>query len=425
MLPVPEALRLLTPDGRKLFATRIARLFAYGFVSVILVFFLAAVKLTDLQSQLLLALTLVGDIGVSLWLTTTADRFGRRKTLVISALLMVFAGVVFALTRNFILLLIAAPVGVISLSGYEIGPFLPVEQASLSQIIPDKRRTGIFAWYNMAGSFATALGSLAGGVLAQALQDRGMMALGSYRVIFVAYAGVGLVLALLFMLLTPAVEVAPGAVSAGPASGEFKRRFGLHRSKGVVAKLSALFAMDAFGGGFVIAGLIAYWFNQKYGIREAAVGQILFWANILAGISALSAAWLASKIGLVRTMVFTHVPSNILLMLVPFMPSLRWAILVLLLRFSISQMDVPTRQSYTMAVVSPDERSAAAGITGIARSVGGAAAQMAVAPLRQFAWLNGIFYIGGGVKLIYDALLYHNFRKNRPPEEKEKESAAR
>jgi MFS family permease len=425
VLSILEDLRSLTSDGRKLFATRIARLFAYGFVSVILVFFLAAVKLTNLQSQLLLALTLVGDIGVSLWLTTTADRFGRRKTLVVSALLMVFAGVVFALTRNFALLLIAATVGVISLSGYEIGPFLSVEQASLSQIVPDKRRTGVFAWYNMVGSFATAFGSLAGGVLAQALQDRGMMALGSYRVIFVAYAGIGLMLALVFLLLTPAVEVAPGAVSAGAAAGEFKRRFGLRRSKGVVAKLSALFAMDAFGGGFVIAGLIALWFNQRFGIREAAVGQILFWANILAGISALSAAWLASKIGLVRTMVFTHVPSNILLMLVPFMPNLPLAIALLLLRFSISQMDVPTRQSYTMAVVSPDERSAAAGITGIARSVGGAAAQMAVAPLRQFGWLSGIFYVGGGVKLIYDALLYHNFRKNRPPEEKEKEGAGR
>jgi MFS family permease len=415
-----EELRSLTPDGRMLFATRLARLFAYGFVSVILVFFLKEVGLSGGEIGWLFALTLAGDIGVSLWLTTTADRFGRRKTLVISALLMVFAGVVFALTRNFALLLIAATVGVISLSGYEIGPFLSVEQASLSEIVSDKRRTGVFAWYNLVGSFATALGSLAGGVLAEGLQVRGMTKLGSYHVILIAYAAIGLAMAVAFLGLSPAVEVAPGERAAGGASGEFKRRFGLHRSKGTVAKLAALFSMDAFGGGFVIAGVIAYWFNQKFHIQEAQIGQILFWANILAGISALSAAWLASKIGLINTMVFTHVPSNLLLILVPFMPSLPLAILLLLLRFSISQMDVPTRQSYTMAVVSPDERSAASGVTGIARSVGAAAAQPIVGALyANVAWLSAIFYIGGGMKLIYDALLYHNFRRNRPPEEKE------
>ncbi len=258
---VLEGLRALGPDGRMLFATRLARLFGYGFVSVILVFYLKAVKLSDAEIGWLFALTLVGDIGVSLWLTTTADRFGRRRTLVISALLMVGAGVVFALTKNFVLLLAAATVGVISLSGYEIGPFLSVEQASLSHIVADERRTGVFAWYNMIGSFATALGSLAGGVLAQALQARNMTPLDSYRVILVIYAAIGLGMAAVFLRLSPAVEVAPAA-RAGGGSGAFKRRFGLHRSKGVVAKLAALFSLDAFGGGFVIAGVIAYWFNQ-------------------------------------------------------------------------------------------------------------------------------------------------------------------
>jgi MFS family permease len=161
-------------------------------------------------------------------------------------------------------------------------------------------------------------------------------------------------------------------------------------------------------------------------MEEAAIGQLIFWANILAGISALSAAWLASKIGLIRTMVFTHVPSNILLILVPLMPNLQLAILVLLLRYSISQMDVPTRQSYTMAVVSPDERSAAAGVTAIARSAGTAVSGPIVSTLlKNVAWLNTTFYIGGGMKLLYDGLLYRSFRKNRPPEEEEKERAPR
>ncbi|MBI5209300.1 MAG: MFS transporter [Elusimicrobia bacterium] len=397
-------------DGRILFAARIARLFAYGFLSVILVFYLKAVGLSDRQIGWLFALTLVGDIAVSLWLTTTADRFGRRKTLVAGALLMTFAGVLFATTNDFTLLLIAATLGVISLSGYEIGPFLSVEQASLSQILPDSSRTAVFAWYNLVGSFATALGSLAGGVLAQSLQTQGMSALGSYRVILSAYAAAGVLLALTFWRLSSAVEVAipeqPREESAG--------RFGLHRSKGVVAKLSALFAIDAFGGGFVIAGIIAYWFNQRFGVKEAAIGQIIFWANILAGVSALAAARLADRIGLIETMVWTHVPSNLLLILVPLMPNLPLAILVLLLRFSISQMDVPTRQSYMMAAVDPDERSAAAGVAAVARSMGAAASGPIVgALLGNVFWLNGAFYIGGGMKLLYDALLYHNFQKSR------------
>lgn len=403
-------MQALTSDGRTLFATRIARLFAYGLLSVILVFYLKAVGLSGREIGGLFAFTLLGDIAVSLWLTTGADRFGRRKTLVVGALLMTFAGVLFAATKDFTLLLISATVGVISLSGYEIGPFLSVEQAALSQIVPDSSRASVFAWYNLAGSFATALGSLAGGILAQALQARGMSPLGSYRVILSAYATAGVTLALAFGRLSPAVEVAV----SGQTPGRFVGRLGLHRSKGVVARLSTLFALDAFGGGFVIAGIVAYWFNQRFGVKEAAIGQIIFWANILAGVSALAAARLAARFGSIETMVWTHVPSNILLILVPLMPNLPLAVLVLLLRFGISQMDVPTRQAYMMAAVDPDERSAAAGVAAVARSVGAAASGPIVgALLRNLPWLNAVFYIGGGMKLLYDALLYHNFQKSR------------
>ena len=197
-----------------------------------------------------------------------------------------------------------------------------------------------------------------------------------------------------------------------------RTRLGLHRSQRVVLRLSALFALDAFAGGFVLAGFITLWFKDRFGVDPAALGALIFGANLLAGLSALAAGPLARRFGLVRTMVFTHLPSNVLLILVPLMPSLPLAAAVLLLRFSISQMDVPTRQSYTIAIVAPDERSAAAGVTGIARSLGVAASPLIAAPLflsAAFAWTP--FVIAGGLKIAYDLLLYRAFKVHRAPEE--------
>jgi len=410
--------RRLTVDGYFLFITRIARMFGYGFLSVVLVLYLNQAGLSETQIGLLLTLTLVGDTIISLWLTTNADRIGRRRMLIVGALLMVFAGILFAVTRNFIFLLIAATIGVISPSGYEVGPFLSIEQAALSQIVADEKRTNIFAWYNLVGSFATALGALGGGGLVQALQDSGVSPLGSYRVIVVGYALIGAMLGGLFTRLSPAVEIQAAGDPSQPASA-FKTRFGLHRSRRVVLKLSTLFSIDAFAGGFVLQSILAYWFHVRFNVQPAILGSIFFGANILAGISALSAAWVASKIGLIRTMVFTHIPSNILLILVPLMPNLPLAIAMLLLRFSISQMDVPTRQSYTMAVVAPDERSAAAGITGIARTTGASLSPVFTGPLlANAALMNVPFFLSGGVKIIYDLLLYRSFKAIKPPEEK-------
>ena len=407
----------LTPDGSFLFITRIARMFGYGFLSVVLVLYLAQVGLNQVQIGLLLTLTLIGDTIISLWITTNADRFGRRRMLILGAVLMIFAGILFAITRNFLFLLIAATIGVISPSGYEVGPFLSIEQAALSQIVSDEKRTHLFAWYNLVGSFATALGALGGGGLVQALQDSGVSALGSYRTIVIGYAIIGVLLGVLFTRLSPAVEVRAGGDSSHSTS-DFKTRFGLHRSRGVVLKLSALFSIDAFAGGFVLQSLLAYWFHVRFNVQPAILGSIFFGANILAGLSALTAAWVASRIGLIRTMVFTHIPSNILLIVVPLMPNLPLAIAVLLLRFSISQMDVPTRQSYTMAVVAPDERSAAAGITGIARTIGASLSPAFTGPLlANAALMNVPFFLSGGLKIIYDLMLYRNFKAIKPPEE--------
>jgi MFS family permease len=414
-----KALLAVARDARLLFLTRAVRLFAYGFLSVVLVLYLAEVGLTEPQIGLLLTLTLVGDTAMSLWLTTTADRWGRRRTLLAGAGLMLLAGVVFALTRNFWLLVLAATLGVLSPSGNEVGPFLPIEQSALTQLIRAERRTSILAWYNLAGSFATALGALCGGALAQSLQGVGLASPDSYRAVVIGYALLGGGLAVCFAQLSPAVE-APAARHASPVAV-----FGLHRSRRVVFKLSSLFALDAFAGGFVVQSLLAYWFHVRFGVEPAVLGSIFFGANLLAGISALSAAWVAKRIGLVNTMVFTHLPSNVLLMLVPLMPNLPLAILLLLLRFSISQMDVPTRQSYTLAVVAPDERSAAAGVTGVARTIGAALAPLLTGSLLASPALSALpFFISGGLKIVYDLTLYREFQAVKPPEEGEKNEMA-
>jgi MFS family permease len=389
------------------------------------VLYLAQTGLSEGSIGLLLTLTLIGDTVISLWLTTRADRFGRRCTLSLGTLLMMFAAIFFANTQDFIPLLIAATIGVISPSGNEVGPFLSVEQAALAQIVPDRERTHVFAWYNLVGSFATALGALCAGSLAQLLQNSGVTPLNSYRAIVIGYGLMGLLLLLIFTRLSAQVEAAPSHALARslPRSPTARtgagKLLGLHRSRRVVFKLSALFSLDAFAGGFVVSSFVAYWLNVRFGAEPGALGAIFFAANILAGVSALMAARIAKRIGLINTMVFTHIPSNILLILVPLMPTLPLAVLMLLLRFSISQMDVPTRQSYTMAVVEPDERSAAAGVTGVARTTGAAISPSITGALLSYPLLLNVpFYLAGGLKIIYDVLLYRSFKATRPPEER-------
>ena len=401
----------MTHDTILLFSTRIIRLFCYGFLSVVLALYLVEAGLTETQIGLLFTLTLVGDALITLWLTTSADRFGRKRTLILGALLMAGAGIAFLLTRNVVLLILAAILGVISPSGNEIGPFLSVEQAGLTQLVSNKGRTQILAWYNLVGSFATATGALTGGWLAQVLQNNKWTALEAYRLVLFGYAAGGFLLLLLFLNLSKRVEV-----QALPDTT--RRVLGLHRSRNIVLKLSSLFAMDAFAGGLLVQSLMAYWFHVRFGVESGMLGSIFFGANILAGISALLAVQLAEKFGLINTMVFTHIPSNILLTLVPLMPTLPLAIGVLLLRFSISQMDVPTRQSYTMAVVAPDERSAASGVTAIARSVGAAISPALTGLLFSIPGLfSAPFFLSGALKIIYDLLLYREFRAVKPPEE--------
>jgi MFS family permease len=412
---MPMALKALTRDGWLLFVTRFARLFAYGSLSVILVFYLIGLGLTEVQSGLVLTLTLAGDVVVSLFLTTRADRIGRRRMLIIGAVLMAAAGLAFASTHNLFFLIVAGTIGVISPSGNEVGPFLSIEQAALSHIVPATARTEVFAWYTMAGSLATALGALFAGFITQALQHTSMTPVASYRAVVFVYAALGILLALVFMRLSALVEVGgvPDAAVSSPGNV-----LGITRSRSIVLKLSGLFALDSFAGGFVVQSFAAYWFYLRFGVEPAMLGAIFFWANVFAGFSALVASRLASRIGLVRTMVFTHLPSNILLILVPLMPSLSLAVLVLLLRFSISQMDVPARQSYIMAVVPAEERSAAGGFTGVARTTGAAISPLFVGFLfAKPSLISAPFFIAGTLKIVYDLLLYKAFVAIKPPEE--------
>ena len=411
--PFPRISGTLTGDGLLLFATRSVRMFAYGSLSVVLVLYLKALGLTEGQIGLLLTMTLLGDTVISLWITTAADRIGRRRMLILGALLMALVGGVFATTGNLVLLVIVATIGVLSPADKEVGPFLSIEQAALSQTVPDERRTAVFAWYNLVGSLAAALGALVGGFTCRHFLRAGMTGADVYRPVVIGYCLVGLLLAGSFAGLSHAAE--------SPRTGNAPHRsswLGLHGSRGVILRLSALFALDAFGGGFILQSIVAYWFYLRFHLDPATLGSIFFFANLLAAASALGAAGLAKRFGLINTMVFTHLPSNVLLLLVPLMPNLTLAVALLLVRFSISQMDVPTRQSYTMAVVRPDERSAASGITTVARSIGSAISPaLAGYCLANPHLVNVPFFIAGGVKIVYDLCLYRAFVSHEPSSE--------
>ncbi|MCX6048470.1 MAG: MFS transporter [Chloroflexi bacterium] len=415
-LPEARALNSLTPDGRLLFAARVVRMFAFGLLSVVLVLYLAQQQLSEAEIGFLLSWTLIGDATISLAITFVADRLGRRRMLMIGAGLMILAGLTLALTNSLLLLVLAAIVGTLSPGGSEVGAFLSIEQAALPQTTQNEFRTGVFAWYNLVGSFSTALGALLSGAVASALQQAGYSPLASYRVIIGVYALLGVALFFLFTRLSHQVE-AQAYVGTGTDATQTAPRFGLHRSRNVVLRLAGIFALDAFGGGLVLQSVIAYWFHRRYGVDVRVIGEIFFGANFLAGLSALAAGRLAARIGLINTMVWTHIPSNLLLMLVPLMPNAGWAIAMLLARFSISQMDVPTRQSYTMAVVAPDERAAAAGVTTITRTIASAFAPTITGFLFAASFLSAPFFLAGGLKIVYDLLLYRSFSAVKPPEE--------
>lgn len=400
--------RGLTADGWLLFAACGMRSCAYGFLSVVLGLYLAALGLEPGAIGVLFAVALAGSAAMTLILTGVADRVGRRRILALGAALMALAGAVFATTDHVLVLAAAAMVGTISPSGKDVGPFLSVEQAVLPQTTRDEHRTSVFAAYNLVGAGAGALGALVAG-----LPDLlGLAPLAGYRALLWAYALAALGLLGLFARLSPAVEVAHTAPSpsgaAGPAPG---------RARGLVLRLAVLFGLDAFAGGFIVQGLVAYWFHLRFGVEPAALGLIFFGANALAALSFVAAAPLARRIGLLNTMVFAHLPSNVLLLLVPLMPTVELAAGVFLLRHLSAQMDVPTRQSYVMAILPPGERAAAAGVLAVARTAATATAPALAGATLAAPALGLPFLVAGGLKIAYDLAIWAAFRHVRPPEE--------
>lgn len=378
-------------------------MFAFGMLAVVLALFLRDLGLDSQRIGWLFSATLVGDMFISLLLTARADRWGRRKTLVLGSALMAASSFVFAYTGSFWLLVLCATIGVLSPSGNEIGPFLAVEQAAISHELVEQHRVRLFAWYNLAGYVATAFGSAVGGLSTHALQGAGRPELDSYRVVLVAHGCVALLMMLLYAFVSRQSEVQEAST--------VKSLFGLHKSRETVFKLSSLFAIDAFAGGFVMQSLIAYWFFLRWHAGVDQLGLILTFGNLFAGASALVAAKIARRFGLVNTMVWTHIPSNVLLILVPLMPTFGLAIAVLLTRFCLSQMDVPTRQALVMKVVEPDERSAAGGVANVARSAGVSVSPLFLGMLFARPALGLTLICAGVLKIVYDLSLWLWCRK--------------
>ncbi len=399
----------LSPDARILLLTRTIRSFSDGFVSVLLASYLAGIGFSDVRIGAIATATLLGTALATLIVGAVTDSLGRRRVLAYATLLAVATGLGFASTETFVLLLMIAIVGTLNPSAGDVSVFLPVEQAVLPQTVDANRRTRLFARYNLFGALAAAAGALFAAV--PSLLDRwyGWDQVDVERAMFVVYAGLALVNLLLYTRLTPKVEVerTGGATKNAP----------LHRSRGVVLKLSALFSLDAFAGGFVVQSILALWLFKRYGLSTGEAGVIFFAAGVCTAFSMLAAARIAERFGLINTMVFTHLPSNILLILVAFMPNLQLAIVMLLGRFLLSQMDVPTRQSYTMAVVDPDERAAAASVTGVSRSLAASGSPVIAGAMLGASTFGWPLVIAGTLKSVYDLLLLSQFRGVKPEEE--------
>jgi MFS family permease len=399
----------LNADGKLLLATRTLRSFGYGYLTVVLALYLSELGLNTVQIGAILTAALAGSAAMNVLWSLRADRFGRRKTAIVMGLLMCGGGLLFALSSNDWLLVLAAFSGTISATTSEVGAFLTVEQAILPQTAPPERRTWLFSLYDLVSNFSGAFGALFAGTVGW-WSGFGLSGADVYRPLFVLYGLIGLANAVLYARLSDRVEL---------AHVEGVRRFlGIHRSGRIVAKLAALFSLDAFAGALVVQSLIAYWFFLRWGLSPEALAVVFFWVNFVAGLSFLATPLLAARVGLLRTMVYTHLPSNVLLILVPLAPSAELAVAIFLLRMSVSQMDVPTRKSYTMAVVEPDERTATAGITNTARTVASAFAPILTGAAFSVAALGLPFFVAGGLKIVYDSLIFLTFKDVRPPEEK-------
>ena len=402
----------ISQDGKLLLWARTVRTFSYGFLSVILAIYLKLIGFNEILIGVVLTVTLVNSVIFNLLSSAYADRIGRKKILTLYAVLMVISAVIFFFTNNYVALIIAALIGTINVTGSEIGAFLSLEQAILPQTVNNiKKRNSIFALYNMVGTFAMSGGVLVSGLPSFLEQHYGLDQISAIKTLFVFYAILALVVMAIYLALSKGVEIQPKNGQSIPQNKISPQ------TRGIITKLSSLFAVDSFGGGFVIQSIVAFWFYSRFGADLTMLSYIFSAAGVLTAVSFLLATKIASKIGLVNTMVFTHIPSNILLILLAFAPNFSVGILLYLARMSLSQMDVPTRQSYIVAIVNENERVAAAGITNTSRNVAQAVSPSLAGGVIQILSLSAPFVVGGILKIAYDIGIFASFRKIKPPEE--------
>ena len=407
-------MRRLTPDldanGRRLMAAKVFRGFAFGLNSVVLGLYLAALELPSEIIGLVLSAALAGTLALTVVITLYGDRIGRRRLLAIGSGLMVLSAVIPFVGANPVLLVLIGLTGMVAVSSNENTGLQSVDQAVLPQTVPDTQRTAGFALYNLVAAGASAVGALAVGPMVALGHALGLADAAAFAPSFVLYAIAGLASTALSLALDGRVEV----------GARVERRLGIHRSRRTVAMLSGLFVIDATAGGFVVQSYLAFWFAERFGADPAAVGLLFAAANVLAALSFPVAAWIAGRIGLIRTMVFTHIPSNLFLVGAALAPSLGIAIGMMLARAALSSMDVPARQSYTMAVVDPDERTATAGVTSLARSVGQVIGPALAGAVLVPVGIGLPLIAGGVVKTAYDLSLYAFFRSRPTPEEEQR-----
>ncbi|HEX6552737.1 MAG TPA: MFS transporter [Ktedonobacteraceae bacterium] len=420
---LPGETRERRGDARLILVMRGLRSLAYGLLAVILGVVLAREGFSPASIGVLITVSLVGDMAGTYVIGLVADSWGRRRTLALLSLLMAATGVVFGLVTSYPVLLVAAFFGTLGTSASETAPFLPIDQAMLAQITPPARRTALFARYNLVAQLSAAVGALAAGLPAL-LAGAGLPLASGIRLLFGAYAVLGLVVAGLSLRLTAPVEVPGGHPPIEVRSLGQRLAPPLHRSRGIVWRLTALFSVDAAAGGLVVQSLVALFFHLRFGVPLTTLSVLFFGANLLSALSFLAAVPLARRFGLLNTMVFTHLPSNILLALVAFAPTFPIAAALLLLRQMLSQMDIPTRQAYTMALVDPQERTAAASVTSLARSLGSATSPVFSGLLLQgpLLVLGLPFVLAGTLKAAYDLTLWSIFRRVHLPEEEEDRS---
>ena len=402
--------------ARLILVMRGLRSLAYGLLAVILGVVLAGEGFSLAAIGALITFSLIGDMSGTYMIGLVADTWGRRRTLALLSLLMAATGLIFGLVTSYPVLLVGAFFGTLGTSASETAPFLPIDQAMMAQITTIERRTALFARYNLVASLSVAVGALAAG-LPDLLVHLGMPLASGIHLLFGVYAALALVVAGLAVQLSTYVEAPRNSAVQVPGSGP-RLVPKLSRSRGIVWRLTALFSVDALAGGLVVQSLMALYFHLRFGVALSGLSLLFFAANLLSALSFLAAVPLARRFGLLNTMVFTHLPSNVLLALVALVPTFPLAVTILLLRQLLSQMDVPTRQAYTMALVTPEERTAAASVTSLARSVGSAASPVLSGLLLQGSLLVfGLpFILAGTLKAAYDTSLWLLFRHVRLPE---------